>query len=128
VFADALFPTHAYASDDAHPPQGTPLQDFTKPVNPDLTLAAFDGKTVSEALALYEGSAGGTPVDLSWAVDANGQPVALGQVSFVRVWGTSTTGVDIDGFADVAAVPEPASAFLCLLGLGLLAVRRYASE
>ncbi len=105
--ADGLFPTNGFAdlTDPFAPAAGAVPSNFTLPVNP-----AFDpvGKTYAEILAGYNGSGGGFGVDLT--------PTGLASISFVRI--TTPLGAqfvpEIDGFADVAAVPEPAasSAFL----------------
>jgi hypothetical protein len=105
--ADGLYPTNGFAdlTDPFAPAAGAVPSNFTLPVNP-----GFDpvGKTYAEILAGYNGSGGGFGVDLA--------TTGLASISFVRI----TTPLDaqfipeIDGFADVAAVPEPAasSAFL----------------
>jgi hypothetical protein len=70
--------------------------------------------TLAQIRALYQGSAGGTGFDLSWARDAAGQAVNLPSVNFVRI-------EVLDGHAEIdglAVVPEPAS--WILLGAGLL--------
>lgn len=116
------FPTHPFASPEGVPPAGTPLQDFTMPLDPALTLSDFDGLSVSDALGLYGISAGGAGIDLDWAVDSNGLPVQLGEISYVRISGEN---VEIDGFADVAVVPEPSTIVMSLVGLTMLGMRRY---
>jgi hypothetical protein len=105
--ADGLFPTNGFAdlTDPFAPAGGGVPSNFTLPVNP-----AFDpvGKTYAEILTGYNGSGGGFGVDLA--------PTGLASISFVRI--TTPLGAqfvpEIDGFADVATVPEPAasSAFL----------------
>jgi hypothetical protein len=105
--ADGLYPTNGFAdlTDPFAPAAGAVPSNFTLPVNP-----TFDpvGKTYAEILAGYNGSGGGFGVDLA--------PTGLASISFVRI--TTPAGApfvpEIDGFADVAAVPEPAagSAFL----------------
>lgn len=91
--------------------------DFGKPVDPGLTSSDFAGLTLAGIRALYEGSAGGSGYDLDWARDAAGNPVALGEIQFVRV---EVTGgkTEIDGFRGVTTVPEPGAWGLALVGLG----------
>ena len=53
--------------------------------------------------------------------------VGLDWIQYVRVWQAEgqTWSTEIDGFADVAAVPEPASVLMALVGGALaLAFRR----
>jgi hypothetical protein len=111
--ADALFPTQGYL--DVSPFQGTAGNlptDFRKPMDPSLTLSSFDGLTYADALALYDGSGGGTPIDIAGA--------GLGSISYVRVSvpddGNATTfnNAEIDAFA---IVPEPGTLGLVLLGV-----------
>ncbi len=113
VSADGLFPTHAFV--DTSPPvgfdnasDGTIASDFTLPVDPSLTLADFTGLGFEDAVALYDGSGGGTGVDIA--------SVGLSSIQYVRIVATASTA-EIDAFADVASAPEPASAALVVLGL-----------
>ncbi|MEP0844827.1 MAG: hypothetical protein HRF43_19170 [Phycisphaerae bacterium] len=115
-----LFPTQGYL--DAAPFAETPGQvptDFRVPVNPALKVSDFSGLTFAQALALYAGSGGGAPVDISLAVAAGGQPAGLTQVSYVRISNLSATPLEIDAFA---SVPEPLT--LVLLWPASLAVGR----
>lgn len=118
--ADGLFPTQGYL--DATPFQSTPgnlESDFLKPMDPSLTLSDFDGLSYAEALALYDGSGGGTPIDISGS--------GLTSISYVRISldddgnGGTSLHAEIDAFANV---PEPNSAALVLLGSIFVAVRR----
>ncbi|MCX8157798.1 MAG: PEP-CTERM sorting domain-containing protein [Verrucomicrobiae bacterium] len=94
---------------------------FGLPPNPALTPAAFAGKTLPEIRALYGGSAGGVGYDLGWAIDAQGQPVSLQEIHYVRL-SVLEGQIKLDA---LAAVPEPATWLLGLAGVGLLAwVRR----
>jgi hypothetical protein len=76
------------------------LSDFTSPVDP-----AFNpiGKTYADIMAGYHGSGGGLGVDIAAA--------GLSSISYVRITNpANAAGVpEIDAFADVAAVPEPAA-------------------
>jgi len=105
TFTEGLFPTQGYL--DSGPFDGTPGNvptNFTRPVDPTLTLDDFAGLTLVQALGLYDGSGGGTPIDIG--------PAGLGAVRFVRIEGvTEGVTVEIDAFA---AVPEPVSANLVL--------------
>lgn len=114
---DGRFPTLGYA-DSLTPYDTVPglvETDFTRPVNP-----AFNptGKTFHEIVAGYDGSGGGTGVDLA--------AVSLSSISFVRVSrDASLPGkFEIDAFADVSAVPSPGGAAMIALGVALRSRRR----
>lgn len=113
VLTDRLFPTQGYL--DAGPydvDPGMQLTDFRRPVNPALQLSDLNGLSYAQILALYDGSGGGTPIDLAGAVDALGQPVALTSVSYVRISHTGGDATEVDA---LVAVPEPATAILLVL-------------
>ena len=76
--------------------------DFHTPADPSLTAADFAGLTLAGIRALYYGSGGGTGFDISWAQDAQGQPVALPEISYVRAEVLSGKS-EVDGFAAVFA-------------------------
>lgn len=101
---DAMYPALGYLdlAGPYDPNPGAQPSDFLLPVNPAFTLADFVDKTFPEIVALYGGSGGGIPIDIS--------STGLGQVSYVRIdvpLGASSP--EIDG---LAAVPEPSSALL----------------
>lgn len=116
-YTEGLFPTQGYrdtAPFDA--PPGFDPTDFTQPMNPTLSQADFAGLSYAEALSLYSGSGGGTPIDIA----ASG----LDAVRFVKIETLDTGGDDISVEIDaLAAVPEPAS-LLGMAILGALAFRR----
>jgi len=112
VTADNLFPTQGFTDTSGpYAADGTTLSDFTKPVNPDID---WYGKTYAELLALYDGSGGGTGVDISCT--------GLEWIQYVKVYQDpgDSHSTEIDAFADV--VPEPAT--LCLLALGSVVLLR----
>ncbi len=113
IFADDLFPTNGW-QDGA----GTIPTDFGLPVDPSLTAADFAGRDLAGIAALYAGSGGGTGVDLA--------SVGLPWIEFVRISQPAgdTWSAEIDAFADVVAVPEPATGMLLAAALGALAFGR----
>lgn len=113
VFADDLFPTNGWQDET-----GTLPTDFGRPVDPSLTAADFAGRDFAGIAALYAGSGGGTGVDLA--------VVGLPWIEFVRISQPlgDTWSAEIDAFADVVAVPEPASGALLGAALAALALGR----
>ena len=101
---DGMFPTDG---------QG----NFRLPVDPSLDQSAFANKTLGDIRGLYDESGGGTGFDLSWAVDGQGDPVALERVEYVRV-DVLTGRSEIDAFSVV--VPEPSTILLGLTGMAAL--------
>ncbi len=89
------------------------------PVNPALTLGNFMGQNLAGIETLYNGSAGGTGYDLSWALDGNNQSVDLASADYVR-FEVQSGVLDLDA---VSAVPEPATWALILTGTALAGFR-----
>lgn len=115
-FADSLFPTQGFLDAGVFgDPFGSVATDFLKPVNPSLTIDDFLEKTYAEALDLYDGSGGGTPIDI-------GQ-TGLSSISFVRISVPSGANfsTEIDAFANV---PEPSTAGLLAVAAAFLRRRR----
>lgn len=117
--ADGLFPTQGFL--DGGPfdvAAGSVPTNFQKPVDPSLTVADFAGLTYADALALYDGSGGGTPVDIA--------STGLSSVNFVRISvlddSNALTSLNFELDA-ISGVPEPMT--LGLLSLGLLGRRRH---
>jgi hypothetical protein len=108
TFIEGLFPTQGYLDVPAQSPTpGSAPTNFQKPINPSLALSSFDGLTYSQALDLYDGSGGGTPIDIG--------PSGLSEVSFVRIL-NNTVGVTVE-IESFATVPEPSGGLLMLFGL-----------
>jgi len=117
--ADTVFPTLGYTNtvySGFGNSGGTIPTDFTRPV--DRSFSGL-GKTEAQINAGYAGSGGGTGIDIGL--------VGLDWIQYVRVWQPETDdwSTEIDGFADVSPVPEPASILLAAsAALGFLALRR----
>ena len=94
----ALNPALAPTVDDLLPTDGT--GSFHTPADPSLTQADFSGLTLDGIRALYNGSAGGAGYDVSWAQDAEGNPVNLQEISYVRIEILSGKA-EVDGIAAV---------------------------
>jgi hypothetical protein len=117
-YADSAYPTNAYLWDSENAEWTDTLSDFTKPVDPTLTVSS--GDTAADIIAAYDGSGGGTGFDLDDLYDLYG--VELDWIQYIKVEGS---GGEIDAFADVAAVPVPAAVWLLGSGLlGLIGIRR----
>ena len=115
AIADGLFPAQPWLDAAATAPA-----DLTRPVDPSLTVAAFDGLTIEAALALYGGSGGGAGVDIT--------PTGLSSISYVRITHSGAGNVEIDAFADVTAIPEPGTLLLLALGLAVGSAQRTAAS
>ena len=62
----------------------------------------------TNTVAAYDGSAGGTPVDLSQLKSAEGQSTNLSFINYVKIESPQTEDAsEIDAIAAVAALPEP---------------------
>jgi hypothetical protein len=111
-------PTNYFAAGISDPygnGPGSALADFSKPFTGHL--ADFDNLDWQGTLALLDGSAGGTWLDLS---AAPGVPASIQYVRFSLPAGSPDTFV----LDSLTAVPEPASLSLTLLGLPFLRRRR----
>ncbi|RMF76665.1 MAG: PEP-CTERM sorting domain-containing protein [Planctomycetota bacterium] len=102
-FSEGLFPTQGYQDTPPQSPTpGSVPTSFQRPIDPSLTASDFDGLTYADALALYDGSGGGTPIDIA----ASG----FASIQFIRFENvTPGTTVEIEA---VAAVPEPSGLVL----------------
>ena len=114
-----FFTTQGYQWDAKNAKWTNKEMDFTKPVDPSLVekkdgAFTFKGGDQSAAniIKKYKGSGGGAGIDLS--------QTGLSWIQYVKVSGT---GGSVDGFADVSAVPEPATLALLTIG-GLAIIRR----
>jgi hypothetical protein len=97
-YADGMFPTHAYEWDSVNHQWTDNEMDFTRPVDPSLSLDDFGGISAADAIDLYDGSGGGTGYDLD--------EVGLDWIQYVKVTGGSPAG-EIDAFSDVAPEAGP---------------------
>ncbi len=88
--ADGLFPTNAFRWDRDSGTWGDRL-DFTKPVDPTLHAADFNGRSVADAIDRYGRSGGGAGFDLSGS--------GFESIQYVYVTGA---GGEVDAFADVS--------------------------
>jgi hypothetical protein len=94
-YADSMFPTQAYQWDRANAVWTDNEMDFTKPVDPALTLSDFANISAADAIDLYNGSGGGTGFDLD--------DVGLNSIQYIKVEGLpGFSGGEIDAFSDVS--------------------------
>jgi hypothetical protein len=105
-YADGFAPTASYEWDEVNNVWADEL-DPARPIDPNLTAAGLNGRTVSQVIALYNGSAGGTGFDIGL--------LGLDWIQYVRIEdkpGSSLT-TEIDAIADVSCCgdykhPHPA--------------------
>src|SRR5258708_6166134 len=93
-----LDPARAPLVDGFAPTDG--LGDFHIPIDPTLNAGDFAGLTLDQFRAFYNGSAGGSGYDISWAQDAQGHPVFLPEINLIRIDVISGRS-EIDGVAAV---------------------------
>jgi len=94
-YADGFAPTASYEWDDVNNVWAEEL-DPTRPVDPNLTAANLNGKTVAEVIEIYNGSAGGTGFDIG--------VLGLDWIQYVRIEDDpdSSAKTEIDAIADVS--------------------------
>jgi hypothetical protein len=97
-----LDPALAPSPDGWYPTDGA--GDFTRPVDPSLTETDFAGLDLAGIRELYGGSGGGTGYDIGWARDAEGQPVALHSIRYVR-FDQEGGAAQIDAISAISIVP-----------------------
>jgi hypothetical protein len=98
-----LHPALAPVVDGPFPTDGA--GDPHLPPVPGLALSDFAGATRDDIRTLYNGSAGGTPYDIGWAVDSQGHTVILPEVNFIRIDVLSGKS-EIDAVASVSRAPR----------------------
>jgi Dockerin type I domain len=102
VQADGLFPTQGYTDIAAYATApGSAPSDFTRPVDPGVTIDDCIGLGHEQVVALYDGSGGGAGVDLA--------AVGLESINFVRIANAAGAAftVEIDAVSDVAPASPP---------------------
>jgi hypothetical protein len=110
--ADGVFPTNRFAWDSVNHAWGQPLNPL-KPVNPFLKTSNFSNLTVSQAITLYDGSAGGTGFDLEWLKPEDYQQLPIDPqtgrrwIQYVRLSYDGTTAGEVDAIADAAVSDVP---------------------
>jgi hypothetical protein len=119
VQADGAFPTLGYndLTDPYATTRGNVLSGFTTPVDPRFDAT---GKSFAQITAAYNGSGGGTGIDIGL--------LGLSEISFVRITNPLGSGLtpEIDAFADVAPVPAPG--VLALVASAALFSTRFRRE
>ena len=97
ALADGLFPTQGYLDSGPYDTEpGKVEADFTRPVDPALSMDDFLGLGHEQVLALYDGSGGGSGIDIA--------AVGLSQVQFVRISNPvgAVSTIEVDALAKVA--------------------------
>ncbi|MGB0715784.1 MAG: YncE family protein [Phycisphaerae bacterium] len=92
--ADGYFPTQPWVWNISIQDWSSQELDWTKPVNPNLVGSDFGGLSVTDAIDLYAGSAGGTGFDI--------EESGFDWIQYVRVSDPSGLQGEITGIVDVA--------------------------
>lgn len=108
-WGDNLFPTNYFAWNSTNKIWSDPLNSL-KPINPNLKSSDFSGLSVSQAIALYDGSAGGTGFDLEWLGPQNYHQLPVDTqtgkrwIQYVRLSydGIVMLSPEVDALSDVA--------------------------
>lgn len=103
VEADGLFPTLGYLDGGPYDTvPGTVESDFLRPVDPSLSMSDLAGLDHASLVKLYDGSGGGTGIDIG--------ALGLAAIRFVRIDGPAVASMspEIDAFADVAPLDPSA--------------------
>ena len=98
-----LHPALAPIVDGPFPTDGA--GDPHRPPLPGLALDDFAGATLEDIRTLYNGSAGGTPYDIGWAVDTQGRAVTLPEVNYIRI-DVLNGKSEVDAVASVSRTPR----------------------
>ncbi|MDB6124206.1 MAG: hypothetical protein JWQ71_3199 [Pedosphaera sp.] len=112
-----LNPSFAPIADSLFPTDG--IGDFSLPINPALHQADFAGQGLTGIRSLYNGSAGGSSFDISWAQDDLGQYISLADISYIRIDVLSGKS-EIDA---ISVVPEPSTWAITAIGAVILIYR-----
>jgi len=125
-YADDFAPTLGREYDTENPDKsigewnnwwGDPT-DPTLPLDPSLGFDSFDGWNIAQISQSYGESAGGTGFDISGFDLTVDTETGYKWIQYIRVADNpgSTATTEIDAFADVAAVPEPATVMMLVIG------------
>jgi hypothetical protein len=110
--ADGMYPMNRFAWDSVNNQWGQPLNPL-KPVNPTLKNSDFANLTVPQAIALYDGSAGGTGYDLQWLRQEHYQQLPIDPqtgrrwIQYIRFTAMGYPYGEVDAVSDVAPVSAP---------------------
>ncbi len=113
VTPDGAVPTVGYSDllDPFATERGSIPTNFRLPVDPSVD---FTGMNYSQVLDAYNGSGGGTGIDIG--------AYGLSVVNFIRISNTGPNSIEIDAVSRVSSVPAPG--VVAVLGLAGIAVAR----
>ncbi len=122
LFTEGFAPAMGYIDAGAFDSEpGDVPTDFTRPLDPSLTPEDFAGLDIDGLRALYDGSGGGTGIDVASLHGAD-DGFLFARISVADDGDlNSSLNAEIDG---IAVVPTPPGALVLLGGLGAIARRR----
>ncbi len=122
MFTEGFVPAMGYADSgpfDDEP--GSVLTDFTKPVDPSVVLDDFSGMNMEDLRAFYDGSGGGTGIDVRALVGAD-DGFMFARISVADDDDANTSlNAEVEGFA---VVPAPGVCTVLVGGIALAGRRR----